>query len=47
MVRTIPELATKFFVAISDAEFHNIMRKHFKKAFIAADEIHALKDVER
>ena len=47
MIRVIPELATKFFVAVSDKEFPDILKKHFKKAFIAADEIHVGKDIER
>ena len=47
MVQTIPELGTKFFVAISDREFNKVMKVHFKKAFVAADEIHAVKDIER
>ena len=47
MVEKIPELAIKMFIAISDNEFTETLRRHFLKAFIAVDEIHATKDIVR
>ena len=47
MVKKIPELATKMFIAISDNEFTETLKRHFLKAFIAVDEIHATKDIVR
>ena len=44
MVNEIPELATKCFLAISDDEFIAPMGRHFKKAVIGADQVHAEKD---
>ena len=46
-VQQFPELATKKFVAISDSEFTCVMTLHFKKAFVALDEIHVSKDIKR
>ena len=47
MINEIPELATKFFIGISDNEFTATMERHFKKAFIAIDEIHETKAITR
>ena len=47
MVQLIPELGSKFFVSISDNEFTSLLQKHFKKSFIALDEVHATKDIGR
>ena len=47
MIKEIPELATKFFIGISDNEFTKTMENHFKKAYIAIDEIHETKAITR
>ena len=47
MIQEIPELASKFFIAISDNEFTPTMERHFKKAYIAIDEIHETKAITR
>jgi hypothetical protein len=47
MVQLIPELATKFFIGISDKEFTPVMDKNFKNAFIAICENHVVQDIER
>ena len=45
IVKKIPELASKKFIAISDNEFPETLRRHFLKAFIAVEEIHATKHI--
>ena len=47
MVQLVPELATRFFVSVSDAEFRPTFPRHFKKSFVAADENHMLKASSR
>ena len=47
MVNLLPELSSTLFVAISDKEFPVLMKRHFKKAFVALDEIHMIKDIEK
>ena len=47
MVNLLPELKRNLFVAISDKEFPNLLKRHFKKAFVALDEIHMTKDIQK
>ena len=47
MVKEIPELASTFFIAISDNEFTSTLENNFKKAFVAVDEVHEAKAITR
>ena len=47
MVKELPELSKTLFVAISDKEFPNLFKRHFTKAFVALDEIHMTKDIQK
>ena len=47
IVKELPELSKTLFLAISDNEFRPTMTKHFPKAFVALDEIHMTKDIEK
>ena len=43
MIKEVPQLASKFFIACSDNEFTKTMERHFKKAFVAVDQVHEKK----
>ena len=47
MIKEVPQLASKFFIACSDNEFTKTMERHFKKAFVAVDEVHETKAIVR
>ena len=47
MIKEVPQLASKFFIACSDNEFTKTMERHFKKAFVAVDEVQETKAIIR
>ena len=47
MIKEVPQLASKFFIACSDNEFTKTMERHFKKAFVVVEEVHETKAIVR